>query len=178
MKRRTRRAIGGKKLGEGTSGAVYSPPLKCQEGDDDTWANPKYASKTIFEDDLEQEYRNSFLVKQLDPKNNWSLTALHACTIRKSQPNANYKPAVQTRQLIFKNGGKSLADLLVKPGAQGHWSEYIREAAKFKHLEPKALPIVIKQLKKILPGLEQLNTKYVHSDLHVGNVVTDGKTPR
>ena len=174
----TKGQFGGKKLGEGTRGSVYSPPLKCQEGDDDTWATTKYASKTMLDDHLETEYRNSFLVKELDPKNKWSLTALHACTIRNSQPNTNYKPGLQTRQLIFKNGGKSLADMLVKTGVQHHWSSCINDPAKFKHLEPKALPIVIKQIKKILPGLEQLNAKYVHKDLHLGNIVTDGKTPR
>lgn len=26
--------------------------------------------------------------------------------------------------------------------------------------------------------MEQLNAKYVHSDLHLGNIVTDGKIPR
>lgn len=175
--RKTRRT-GGKKLGQGTRGAVYSPPLKCQEGDDDTWATPKYVSKTILDEHLETEYRNSFLVRELDPKNKWSLTAIHACTIRKSQPNVNYKPGLQTRQLIFKNGGKSLADMLVKAGVQHEWYSCINDPAKFIHLEPKALPIVIKQLKKILPGLEQLNAKYVHNDLHFGNIVTDGKTPR
>lgn len=177
-KKLTKGQFGGKKLGEGQFGAVYSPPLKCQEGDDDTWASPKYASKTIFEDDLEKEYRNSFLVKALDHKNAWSLTAIHACTIHKSQPNANYKPALQNRQLIFQNGGKSLSDLLVKPGVKGHWSEYTKDAANFKYLDSKALPQVIKQLKQILPGLEQLNTRYTHNDLHFGNIVTDGKTPR
>jgi hypothetical protein len=127
----------------------------------------------MHEDDLEKEYRNSFLVKALDPENAWSITALHACTMMKEQ-----QSDFQTHQLIFKNGGKSLADLLLKPDVQGHWSHYIGDEADYSNLEPNGVQLVIEQVKKILPGLEQLNTKYLHDDLHFGNIVTDGKTPR
>lgn len=183
--RRTRK-VGGKKLGEGNFGTVYSPPLRCLEGDDEQWATPEYVSKTMYERALEKEYRNSFLIKELDPHNNWSITAVHACTINPTQTNANYTDTEPTHQLIFKNGGKSLYDFLLKPGHTGQPEKYInainetgaKDKTVFQKLNPDGLAKVVEQVKKILPGLEILNTKYVHDDLHLGNIVSDGTTPR
>ena len=122
----------------------------------------------------------------MDPDNNWSITAIHACTINPIQTNANYNRGESTHQLIFKNGGKSLYDLLLKPGQKGDVTQYINginesgtnDKSVFQKLEPDGLSKLINQLKKILPGLEILNTKYVHGDIHLGNIVTDGINPR
>lgn len=183
--RRTRKS-GGRKIGEGKFGAVFSPPLKCQEGNDDKWASGEFVSKTIYEGALEKEYRNSFLVRMLDPEGIWSITAEHACTIHKTQRNANYIDKEPTHQLIFKNGGRSLYDLLLKPGVKGDADKYIlglnddgeEDSTVFSKLHPKGLTLLIGQLQKFLPYLELLNKKYVHGDLHFGNIVSDGVNPK
>jgi hypothetical protein len=172
---------GGKRIGKGMRGTVYSPPLKCAEGDDDKWSSTNFVSKDINDEFLELEYKNSFLVKELDPGGEWSITAQYACTIRDTQEETNWVPGLK-RQLIFKNGGNDLYSLLLKPGQKGDVSKYINglnddghsDITIFEKLDPVGIKNIIRQLHKILPSLDILNTKYIHGDLHFGNIVTDG----
>ena len=188
-KKKTRKS-GGRKIGEGMRGTVYSPPLKCAEGNDEKWSSNQFVSKNIYEENLEQEYKNSFLVKELDPDGQWSIVAEHACTIKDTQEDTNWIPGNSlnegpTRQLIFKNGGQDLYSLLLKPGQSGNVNKYINglndageeDATVFMKLDPSGINNLIRQLHKILPKLDILNSKYIHKDLHFGNIVTDG-TPR
>jgi hypothetical protein len=179
------RKRGGRKIGKGMRGTVYTPPLKCAEGDDDKWSSTNFVSKDISDTYLEQEYKNSFLVKELDPDGEWSITAEHACTIRDAQEDTNWMPGDLKRQLIFKNGGKDLYSLLLKPGQSGDVDKYINglndagedDLTVFMKLDPSGINNLIRQLHRILPKLDILNSKYIHRDLHFGNIVTDG-TPR
>jgi len=179
------RKRGGRKIGKGMRGTVYSPPLKCAEGDDHKWSSTNFVSKDISDTYLEKEYKNSFLVKELDPDGEWSITAEHACTIRHTQEDTNWVPGGLKHQLIFKNGGKDLYSLLLKPGQSGDVNKYMNglndagqnDPAVFMKLEPSGINNLIRQLHKILPKLDILNSKYIHRDLHFGNIVTDG-TPR
>ena len=186
MGNRKTRKIGGRKLGHGMRGDVYVPPLKCAEGDDAQWGSTDYVSKDINPDFLEQEYKNSFLIKELDPRGTWTISALHACTIKKSQENTNWRPGEKTHQLIFKNGGKDLYSLLLKPGFSGDSNKYINglddkgkeDPSVYDRLDMRGVSNVIQHLHRILPKLDILNEKYIHGDLHLGNIVTDGFTPR
>jgi hypothetical protein len=186
MRNRKTRKIGGRKLGSGMRGDVYVPPLKCAEGDDKQWASNDYVSKDIHPDFLEIEYRNSFLIKALDLRGEWSVTALHACTINQTQENTNWRSGEKTHQLIFKNGGKDLYSLLLRPGFSGDSNKYINgfddegneDTRVYDRLDIGGVSNVIQHLHRILPKLDILNEKYIHGDLHFGNIVTDGFTPR
>lgn len=186
MRNRKTRKIGGRKLGRGTRGDVYVPPLKCAEGDDEQWASTGYVSKDIHPDFLEIEYKNSFLIKELDPRGEWSVTALHACTINQTQENTNWRSSEKTHQLIFKNGGKDLYSLLLKPGFSGDSYKYInglndegqKDTSVYERLDMRGVSNVVQHIHRILPKLDILNKKYIHGDLHFGNIVTDGFTPR
>jgi hypothetical protein len=186
MGNRKTRKIGGRKLGHGMRGDVYVPPLKCAEGDDTQWASTDYVSKDMYPDFLESEYKNSFLIKALDPRGEWSITALHACTIQKTQENTNWQPGEKTHQLIFKNGGKDLYSLLLKTGFSGDSNKYINgfddegyeDTRVYDRLDMGGVRNVVQHIHRILPKLDILNEKYIHGDLHFGNIVTDGFTPR
>jgi hypothetical protein len=186
MTNRKTRKIGGRKLGHGKYGDVYVPPLRCAEGDDKQWASSNFVSKDIHPNFLESEYKNSFLINELDPHGEWSITALHACTIKPSQENTNWTPGEKTHQLIFANGGKDLYSLLLKPRFSGDASRYINgfdddgkeDQRVYEMLDKTGVSKIIQHLHRILPKLDILNEKYIHGDLHFANIVTDGFTPR
>jgi hypothetical protein len=186
--RRTRRLYkGGSKIGQGKFGTVFSPPLKCGDGANVKWASTKYVSKTTTEDSLEREFVNSLLIKKLDPNGDWSVTAEHACKIAPGQNSKNYDPGESnTHQIIFKNSGVNLYDLLLKPGVKGDVLYYkdgllengAENLSAFSNLDPNGLSLLIKQLRLLLPKLAILNQTYVHGDLHLGNIISDGTTPK
>lgn len=189
VKRRTRRLYkGGSKIGQGAFGTVFSPPLKCGDGTNVKWDSTKYVSKTTSEEFLEREFVNSLLLKKLDPEGEWSVTAEHACKIGPGQNSRNYEPGKSnTYQIIFKNAGVNLYDLLLKPGIKGDAFYYkdgllekggAEDFSVFSNLDPNGLILLIKQLKLLLPKLAILNLTYIHRDLHFGNIISDGNTPK
>jgi len=188
-RRLTRRLLkGGSKIGQGAFGTVFSPPLNCGDGTNVKWSSTKYVAKTTSEEFLEREFVNSLLLKKLDPDGDWSVTAEHACKIAPGQNSKNYVPTeLNTHQIIFKNAGVNLYDLLLKPGVKGdafYYKDGLLEKggdedfSVFSRLEPANLSLLIKQLKIFLPKLALLNQTYIHRDLHFGNIVSDGSTPR
>jgi serine/threonine protein kinase len=174
----------GKKSDRGTFGKVFSPPLKCKDG-------PKkygegFVSKILEERFVQEEYENSMKVRELDPGGAWSITAEHACRLGESQDNTNFVKDKETYEIIYRNGGVSLYDLLLKPGVTGKPHLYVNgfiengveDPTVFDFLDPEGLSRLIKGAKGILAGLDELNKKYIHGDMHLGNVVYDGHRSR
>lgn len=185
--RRTRK-IGGRKLGHGVQGDVYTPPLECASGSNARWHGEGYVAKLMDAEEARNEYKNSFLIRQLDPDGMWSIHAEQACEISSSQPNANYTNSPEKRtQLIFRNGGKSLLDYLIQNGGDSDklvfYLQGIDEGGDpdpqaFDYLNYSHLGTILSVVKRLLPALDILNSQYTHNDLHLGNIVYDGHTPR
>uniref|UniRef100_A0A6C0DVN1 Aminoglycoside phosphotransferase domain-containing protein n=1 Tax=viral metagenome TaxID=1070528 RepID=A0A6C0DVN1_9ZZZZ len=185
--RRTRKR-GGRRLGQGVEGEVYTPPLRCSGVADVEWQSPDYVSKVTDAAGVEQEYKASYLIRQLDPAGDWSIHAEQRCAILPKQANANYRTAAdRLEQLIFRNGGASLLDyLLDQSGRSEHFQFYIQGITEAGDPDPRAytylnyshLTTVIELVKRLLPKIDLLNSIYLHGDLHLGNIVYDGDRPR
>jgi len=177
LKRKTiRRQRGGLRIGEGAEGSVFSPPLKCKEGDDSRFSSGLYVSKQVSAETGVAEHQNSFLVRNLDPTGEWSIVAEHVCSIAPEQTNTNFvAPAdssdVRNYQLIFKNGGLSLLNLLMKDHSAVYDEKYLYDPENFDKLDPEGLRLIISVVKKVAHNLDILNSKYSHNDMHLGNIV-------
>lgn len=177
---------GGRKIGEGVYGQVFRPPLHCKDESIPKWSND-YVSKTVYKAVSEKELHNSLLVKSLDPRGEWSITAESICEVNKVQTNEDYKSGDErTEQIIFRYGGISLDSLLLKVNVKRnpmYLINKINEGGKtdihaFESLQSEGLAELVRQVKKLLPKLDILNKRYCHGDLHFKNIVTDGETPR
>jgi hypothetical protein len=185
--RRTRKR-GGRKVGHGTEGEVYTPPLRCDGEKNLEWQSPDYVSKVTDSDGVKQEYIASFRVRQLDPLGEWSIHAEQKCEISPKQTDTNYKTAADRReQLIFKNGGSSLLDYLLDNGGRPeHFDFYLQgideggdpDPRAYSYLKYEHLTTVIELIQRLLPKIDILNTTYLHGDLYIGNIVYDGDRPR
>jgi hypothetical protein len=179
LKRKTRRGCGQKggiRIGEGAEGSVFSPPLKCKEGDDSRFSSGLYVSKQVSAETGVAEHQNSFLVRNLDPTGEWSIVAEHVCSIAPEQINTNFvlvadSGDVRNYQLIFKNGGLSLLNLLMKDHGAVYDEKYLYDPENYDKLDPEGLRIIISVVKKVVQHLDILNSKYSHNDMHLGNIV-------
>ena len=194
-----RRTRGGKKIGHGEYGNVYMPVLKNVNRSEKNYAEG-YVGKVMNEADAKIEYANSMKVRALDPEGRWSITVEKIGRLANSQNNANFARSEQNRktkknkfiknaglnnpdplflfkpsttQLIYKYGGKPLAGLLTKSGAH-----IFDDTFDESEVNAEKLSEFIQACKSIVPGLNALNKKYVHQDLHLGNILWDGKTAR
>ena len=133
---------------------VFKPPLLCSGVRSDS---PDFVSKLLNEEEADLEFSKSSLVRLLDPDERWSITPLRMCDLAEKQTNKNYANANGANTLLIsKYGGVGLLSLLKKS-----WSK---------------LPLFIKVVKSIIPGLDILNKEYLHGDLHFNNIVWDGLT--
>ena len=194
-----RRTRGGKKIGHGEYGNVYMPLLKNVNHSEKNYTEG-YVGKVMNEADAKIEYTNSMKVRALDPEGLWSITVMAMSRLANSQNNANFGRSEQNRktkknkfiknaglnnpdplllfkpsttQLIYKHGGKSLAGLLTKSG-----THVFGDTFDVSDINVEKLSEFIQACKSIVPGLNALNKKYVHQDLHLGNILWDGKTAR
>lgn len=194
-----RRTRGGKKIGRGEYGNVYRPVLKNANHSENRYSEG-YVGKVMKEEDAKIEYANSMKVQALDPEGLWSITAIKMSRLANSQNNANFERSEQNRktkknkfikntgltnpdplllfypsttQIIYKYGGQSLASLLTKSGAHVYGGNY-----DVSDINTEKLPEFVQACKSIIPGLNVLNKKYIHQDLHLGNILWDGKTAR
>jgi len=173
-RRRTRR--GGKRLGRGVSGIVYTPVLQCDDNSYTQFAGPSFVSKAVPGHKVESELANSAAVRALDPVGDYTIVPLHSCKLAGAQTDANFlrnkndssntyenneerlgQRKIYTHQVIYRNGGKSVA----------RWLS-----------EPKHLGKIIRALKVFISHLVEFNKSYMHFDLHLDNLVFDGEKIR
>ncbi len=172
----TRRRQGGKRLGRGVSGIVYTPVLQCDDNSHTQFAGTTFVSKAVPGHKVESELANAAAVRALDPAGDYTIVPLHSCTLAGAQTNANFlrnkndynnvyenneerlgQRKIYTHQVIYRNGGKSL-----------QWW--------FK--QPKHLTAVLRALKVFISHLVEFNKSYMHFDLHLDNLVYDGEKIR
>lgn len=187
MRRTKRSQRGGKRIGQGANGAVFSPALSCKETSLNISKNSRgYVSKVMNREDAEREYNKSMLVRELDPSGKWSITAEKICPVGLTQDNANFTYKSDDYQILYKNGGVSLWKLILKEGSTNYIQNYLNgqtfdgdsDDSVFLKLNTSGLPVLIKAVKSLLPGLNVLNKVYLHGDLHFDNIVYDGTVCR
>jgi hypothetical protein len=168
---------GGKRLGRGVSGIVYTPVLQCDDSSHTQYAGTAFVSKAVPGHKVESELANADAVRTLDPAGDYTIVPLHSCALAVKQTNANFlrnkndpnntyennetrngQRKIYSHQVIYRNGGKSL----------GWW------------LGPKnhITSCVIAAIKEFIPYLVEFNKHYIHFDLHMDNLVYDGERIR
>ena len=182
-KRKTRkqRVKGGKKIGEGSYGKVFRPPLKCLRNAPE-FDSDEYISKVLTYEDMEQEMSASDILKDLDKAGVWSIRALHFCTLGLAQNNANFNDSVSEKyQVVYKYGGDDFDHLLLSPeGAalNGNFYDYIDDSEMWSKLSKDGFSLVARLIKGLLPQIRNMNEQIYHCDLHFGNIVYDGSAAR
>ena len=120
----TRKKKGGKYVGEGTYGCVFTEePLKCKS--QNSRDKRKVISKLLNRGSADEEYIESQIWADIDPKQEFSLWADKYCkldtdNIKSSDEmdkcHVNYKNDIKSRRLIFyQYGGKDLYKLEPEP---------------------------------------------------------------
>jgi hypothetical protein len=167
-RRRTRRLRGGKRIGEGATGKVYVPVLACNDGSEAPFRGPGFVGKAIAETSLARELRHQAALASLGDS---VIAPIHHCLLAEAQTNANFiensdkamyenetsphlgKKKYLTYQVIYRNGGRNVADLL---------------ADRSNHR------VIFQAIKDFIPVLREFNQRFIHFDLHLENLVFDG----
>jgi len=187
-RRRTRKTVkGGRLVGKGAYGWVFTPPLACPEFT--PVEGVRYISKTfVNEKKATEEYEKGIQIRALDPEGLLFITPEAMCSYEDSQENANWgqfveakekwskamkgKPASST-QIIYKYGGSKIQNILVKHPPYVGAAINFSKVADWELLDPMRMGVFIKALKGFVPILDRLHTQFIHRDLHVGNMLYD-----
>lgn len=165
---------GGRRLGKGVTGIVYSPVLACENGSDVPYKGPGFVGKAIPETSIKSEIHD-IPIAELREYADFIILPLHYCLLNETQTNENYiKNIVPTTtyttgphigrtiyynyQVIYRNGGQSALELLT--------------ADRSNHGP------IINAIRAFITKLLLFNRKFIHSDLHLGNIVFDGSVIR
>lgn len=155
---------GGKYVGKGTYGCVFSPAVQCLNHSNRKRNRTFYAKSVgkVFTDI--QEYKNEKdnyhdTVKKLDPDHLFTVNMREGCQIGELSKADRTNPCQGLRprlpQLVYTDGGPSLRMWASKN--KGNVAAFIKF---FKHLNP------------VLTGLTQMIHKnYVHHDIKLDNIL-------
>ena len=165
-KAKNRARKGGKKIGEGSYGVVYKPPLKCSRRPE---ISKKYrdgfVGKQVTEEEKKKEIHASDLIETIDPNEDYTLHVRAYCDISPEQENANFLDIRQGDvQLIYRDGGQSLYSLM-EP-----------DTLDFDEVNFYNLILGLQLIKGFIPFLREFNQHFIHNDLHLGNLVWDGES--
>lgn len=165
---KTSKTTGGAKRAEGRHGAVFSPPLQCNDEIHQEFQGADYVSKlTDNNREAQNEIQKSAEIRRLDPDGAYTCPVLASCVPKQTaNVDNNVKDVMRSYNiqnpilLYYKDCGISyetfLSDVLIKRVG-------IDDIPKYFY----ALIALIREF--ILPILH--DNKYVHADLHSGNIV-------
>lgn len=160
--------LGGAKLAQGRHGAVFAPPLQCSDGGHEEFQGEGYVSKlTDNNREAQNEIRNSAMIRELDPEGTYTCPALASCA-----PSPEALANTNTADVVKSFGIR--APLLIYYKQCGQSIESFLDSLPFKPGQATRIPAILRALlaltrEFILPTLH--GNKYVHGDLHTGNIV-------
>jgi serine/threonine protein kinase len=171
-------STGGKYVAEGLAGCVFRPAIRCLS---DSEVIPNSISKITDKNTADKEENTNEIIRKIDPNGEYFITLYKRCAIGEISSkdgmnkcavvnNKRYKPGYLRRtiklgevlpkfdNLVFMDGGKkSLKDVIDNMSVK-------EMAGVFLHL---------------LRGVELLNNNgIIHGDLHLDNIMVDGKNVR
>lgn len=148
-------------IGEGNYGCVFRPHVKCSNAKK---KHPNAVGKVfIDETEFDNELRITEVVKAMDPDGRFTLPLLNSCRVGTFYKKDKAEKCglltkksidVNVPQLIYKDGGKSLKDMLKTKGS----------VAKFAQ--------IVVGFKEVLYGMKKLiQSGYVHQDIKPHNLM-------
>lgn len=164
---KTRRRRGGRKIGEGISGKVFTPPLICDDGGVE-YNSEEYVSKLTSRSVAESEYLMAEKLRPIDPESIHTVYAIKICKARDVQIDPEYA-ALRGKDwlVVMKNGGKSLLDASEK-------IEYLGYGMSNEQIDVKFLNKFLQKLYELGMFLIHMNDSGLfHNDIHVENMVWD-----
>lgn len=186
LKRKTRKALkqkqfAGRKIGEGSYGKVFRPPLKCDKPSPE-FDSDEYISKVLRDEDIENEMSASTILNSIDRAGDWSIRALRFCKIGLAQTNTNFNSTTSEKyQLIYKYGGDDFNKLMLSPEGVARDAEFykcIYDSEMWSRLSKDGFSLIVRLIKELLPQIKKMNEEMYHCDMHFGNIVYDGHKPR
>jgi hypothetical protein len=181
VKRKTRKQKAGKKIGEGSFGKVYRPPLLCSKPAPQ-FDSDEYISKVLAYEDIEKEMGASVILNGLDRAGDWSIRVLHVCKLGVKQTDTNFTGAASDNfQVIYKYGGLDFNNLILSPDGVAREAEFykcIYDSEMWSRLSKDGFSLIVRLIKELLPQIRKMNEEMYHCDMHFGNIVYDGHKPR
>jgi hypothetical protein len=170
-KTRTKARKGGRKIGQGSYGVVYKPPLICSRKPEiSTKYRDGFVGKQVTEEEVDKEIHASDLIETVDPNEDYTLHVRAYCDISPEQENANFLDISQgDMQLIYRDGGQSLYSLM---------DPDILNFDDVTDVNFDNLILGLRLIKGFMPNLREFNQHFIHNDLHLGNIVWDGEALR
>jgi hypothetical protein len=152
------------------SGIVYSPVLACADGSEANFAGSGFVGKAIPEAGLVSEMQHAATLRAL------GMGPLHSCELRKLQTNANFLKNRNDESNVYENNEelygtrKYYTHQVIYPN--GGQSVYAALQNRKQHFA------IFRALKEFIPKLLEFNRNYIHFDLHLENLVFDGRQIR
>ena len=186
-KRGRTRQKGGRKVGQGQYGIVYSPPLLCANGSNEPYKSSNYVGKQVHLLNRTKLERQRNLLLGINGDQQLTVPPLHICNLAPVQTNANFagfnyknanaitnKMEERKQQIIYKFAGKSLYAILDAYAKKDYTSLPPEKQQEEKAKDKAEIQKVFRALRDFLPRLQEFNRTFIHADLHPDNLVFDG----
>ena len=177
--RKTRKARqrGGRKIGEGSYGCVFSPALRCKG---DSERTPDTISKLMHKLYATAEFNTATVIREIDPEQKFSIYPSRMCEL---DPANIYANAANDRYLDCKRLAVSSIDEMAAFADEYRVIEMPYggvELNDFKVTDIKEILSFFDSLLPLIRGMVLMHSKrYYHFDIKAGNIVTkrleDGK---
>lgn len=171
----TSASTGGRFVGEGSYGCVFSPPPKCNEKKQNKTTSRGLIGKVFrHTDNAHDERKQQDIVHLIDPTGDFTIPLIGECTVSVFKDTDEVlkcrlisKAGIRDKyaQLVYKKGGQDLNDVA-------------KSMANATDLRRKnAFVRMFFALRPIIAGVGKVHSAgYVHSDLKLDNMLWDDKT--